>query len=50
MVYDNQEEMDKVLGSFASNSFIKQEEEALRVFGASIAVHLKTIGSKGQPK
>ena len=32
MVYDTQEEMDKVIGKLADNSFIKQEEEALEIF------------------
>lgn len=32
MVYENEKEMDKVLGSFESNSFIKQETESLQIF------------------
>ncbi|HEX2683465.1 MAG TPA: DUF4954 domain-containing protein, partial [Ferruginibacter sp.] len=36
MVYEDEKEMEKVLGSFESNSFITQEKENLRIFSAEI--------------
>ncbi|MBS1917348.1 MAG: DUF4954 family protein [Bacteroidetes bacterium] len=41
MVYDNQKEMDTVVGAFADNSFIKQEIEALAVYKKGIAELVK---------
>ncbi|MBS1936018.1 MAG: hypothetical protein JST96_18605 [Bacteroidetes bacterium] len=41
MVYDNQKEMDTVVGAFADNSFIKQEIEALAVYKKEIAELVK---------
>ena len=46
MVYDSQEEMDKVVGSLEDNSFIKQEEQALQIFNHRVAALLKKLNSK----
>jgi hypothetical protein len=46
MVYDTQEEMDKVLGSLEDNSFIRQEEKALGTFNQRVMVLLKKLQSK----
>jgi hypothetical protein len=43
MVYDSQEEMDKVMGSFNENSFIKQEELALKDFRRRVEVLEKKV-------
>lgn len=37
MVYDTKEEMDKVIGKFEENSFIKQQQEELAAFKNEIA-------------
>jgi len=37
MVYDSQEEMNKVLGELENNSFIKQQQDELQQFKADIA-------------
>lgn len=46
MVYDSQEEMDKVLGKLNENSFINQEKEAYKNFAAKIAVLKKKLKLK----
>ena len=52
MVYDTQAEMDKVMGSLADNSFIRQEEQALAAFEKKLdmlAVKLNPV-KKGKQK
>ena len=41
MVYESEQEMEKVLGSFESNSFIKQEQTNLEAFRKQVADWLK---------
>lgn len=44
MVYESEQEMEKVLGSFESNSFIKQEVENLHGFRKEVSALLAVIG------
>ncbi|MBK7560089.1 MAG: DUF4954 family protein [Chitinophagaceae bacterium] len=43
MVYDNQPEMDKVMGSLADNDFIKQQQEELAAFRSQVTHILNTF-------
>jgi hypothetical protein len=43
MLYDTQVEMDKVLGAFDDNSFIKQEQAALEVFKKKMEGMIKKL-------
>ncbi|MEO6610695.1 MAG: DUF4954 family protein [Chitinophagaceae bacterium] len=40
MVYDNQEEMDKVIGKLSDNSFIRQQEKELQQFQSRVKILL----------
>lgn len=40
MMYENEKEMEKVLGSFESNSFIKQETENMEIFQKEVSALL----------
>jgi len=46
MVYENDEEMSKILGSLDENSFIKQERECLAAYQKSIGSIIKKMASK----
>ena len=43
MVYDNQAEMDNVLGSFADNSFILQEQAEMETFRKKVEGLIKKL-------
>ena len=43
MVYDTQEQMDKVIGRLDKNSFITQQEEAFRKFKSQISTLVKSF-------
>ena len=45
MVYENEEEMNKILGSIRDNGFIKHETESLSAYKKNIATILKKITS-----
>lgn len=49
MMYDTQAEMDKVVGKFSDNSFIKQEEEGLKKFKEKVAKLSKIFTGSLQP-
>ena len=44
MVYDNQEEMNEVVGKLDENAFIQQQEEEFSVFKSEVTRTLKTFG------
>lgn len=44
MVYENQQEMDLVLGKLEENSFIKQEKDSLKKFKRSVQVIMRDFG------
>jgi hypothetical protein len=46
MVYENEQEMNKILGSFDENSFIKQEIESLAAYKKTIDNILKKMSAK----
>lgn len=43
MVYDNQLEMDNVIGKFADNSFIKQEKEELEIYRVRVGKIISSL-------
>jgi len=43
MVYESEQEMEKVLGSFESNSFIKQEVENLQSFKQEVSNWIENL-------
>ena len=43
MVYDNQQQMDKVLGKLDDNAFINQQVEELKHFKKRIAILVKSF-------
>jgi hypothetical protein len=43
MVYDSQEEMDRVMGPFSDNSFLKQEQKELYAFRERVAAISKKL-------
>lgn len=46
MVYDTQEEMDKVVGKLESNSFIQQQRDEMEIFKKDIAALMKKLKLK----
>lgn len=46
MVYDNEKEMEKVIGKFSANSFIIQKENELKNFSARVQKLKKSINTK----
>ena len=44
MMYDNQSEMDKVVGKFADNSFVKQQRSAFEAFTAEMETLKSLLG------
>jgi hypothetical protein len=51
MIYDSEEEMNKILGSLDENSFIKQEIEALSSYKRSVSSIIKKFSTKSnKPK
>ena len=50
MVYDSQEEMDKVMGSLSDNSFIRQEAKALKTFEKNVATLISSFNTAKKAK
>jgi hypothetical protein len=46
MMYDTQEEMDKVVGKFSENSFLLSQEKELQLFIENASEFLRWLGSK----
>ena len=46
MVYENEKEMNKVIGTLDENSFINEEEEKLRQFRKKVNSLIKEVGSQ----
>jgi hypothetical protein len=46
MMYDTQEEMDKVVGKFSENSFLLSQEKELQLFIEKASEFLRWLGSK----
>ena len=50
MIYETEEEMNKIIGSLQDNSFIKHEKESLAAYKKTVAAVAKKMTSKPKAK